>query len=260
MKKTMFSLFLLSASITTSLTFAATVATVNGVDIDDGIIKQNLSQIPAAILKGREADLTKQLLGKLVEQEIIKQEAVRLKVEEMDEYKKQLETIKMTLSSNILLKKVVNDLVTEEAIKKAFDENLDRFTTPGVKARHILVETKEYAEKLVKSLDKGASFEVLAKTDSKGPSAKNGGDLGWFGPTDMVKEFSDVAFMLAKGSYNKVPVKTKFGWHIILVEDKKEKMAPEFAAVKGKIQKQMQDKTVADYLAQLKSNAKVTYK
>lgn len=262
MKKTIFSLFLISASITTSLTYAATIATVNGVDIDDEVIKQNLTQIPANILalEGKKEEIEKAFINKLVEQEVIKQEAAKLKIHEMEEYKKQLSTIETSLASNMLLQKVVTDLVTEEAVKKAFNDNLANFTAPGVKARHILVKTEKEAEKLIKSIAKGAKFSVLAEKSSIGPSAKQGGDLGWFGQTDMVKEFADAAFALKKGAYTKKPVKTKFGWHIILVEDKKDKMTPEFNAVKAQIQKQMQDKTVADYLVQLKANAKITYK
>lgn len=260
MKKTVFSAFMVAASVTTSLSFAATVATVNGVAVDDAIIQRNLAQVPEKLLEGRKEELTKQLIEKLVEQEIINQEATKLKIKESAEYKEQIKLLGDTLVTNMLLQKVVSDLVTEETVKAAYESTKEAYTAPGVKARHILVKDENEAKKLIRRLDKGAKFAELAEKESIGPSAKNGGDLGWFKANDMVKEFSDAAFTLAKGAYTKTPIKTKFGWHVILVEDKKDKLAPDFDQVRGQIEKQLQEKVVADYLGQLKADAKVVYK
>jgi peptidyl-prolyl cis-trans isomerase C len=262
MKKTLFYTLLVSSSVLASSTLAATVATVNGVKIDDKIVKENLSQIPAELLEGRKEEIEKNLISKLVEQEIIKQEAERLKIREMEEYKKQLKLIQDSLATNLLIQKVVTDLVTDEAVKRAYDENKDRLTAPAVKARHILLETEKDAKAAIKQvakMKKFGDFAELAKKLSKGPSAPRGGDLGWFSPNDMVKEFSDAAFALKEGKFTTKPVKTQFGWHVILVEEKKDAVTPEFDAVKGQIRQQLQEKTVADYLAQLKENAEVKY-
>lgn len=89
-----------------------------------------------------------------------------------------------------------------------------------VHAKHILVETKEEAQEIIDELEDGASFDALAKKNSKCPSGSDGGNLGWFDKGTMVKEFEDAAFNLEKGQISE-PVKTQFGWHVIKVIDKK---------------------------------------
>jgi parvulin-like peptidyl-prolyl isomerase len=90
-----------------------------------------------------------------------------------------------------------------------------------VKASHILVKTDTEAGSLAFDIRRGAiTFEDAARQKSLCPSRKNGGDLGWFGRGQMVKEFEDVAFSTPKGEMSK-PIKTRFGWHIIRVDDVK---------------------------------------
>ena len=89
-----------------------------------------------------------------------------------------------------------------------------------IKASHILVKTEQEAKGLCEKIKSGESFEKLAKAHSKCPSGKNGGDLGFFGKGQMVKEFENAAFALSIGQVS-APVKTQFGWHIIKLTDKK---------------------------------------
>ena len=89
-----------------------------------------------------------------------------------------------------------------------------------IRASHILVKEKKEAEKLKYELDSGANFAVLAKKHSICPSSEKGGDLGFFGKGQMVKEFEDAAFALAPGKVSG-PVKTEFGYHLILVTAKR---------------------------------------
>ncbi len=105
-----------------------------------------------------------------------------------------------------------------------------------VKARHILVKTKEEADAIIKQLDGGANFEELANQHTTDPSGKTtGGDLGYFGPGQMVPEFDAAAQALAVGSYSKEPVQTQFGFHIIKVEDKRPVAPPAFEQVRDQI-------------------------
>jgi len=89
-----------------------------------------------------------------------------------------------------------------------------------VHAAHILVKIEEDARAIKADLDNGFNFEAIAKNKSQCPSGKKGGDLGWFGRGQMVKEFEKAAFSLKKGEISE-PVKTQFGWHIIKVIDTK---------------------------------------
>src|SRR5436305_12581323 len=125
-----------------------------------------------------------------------------------------------------------------------------------VHARHILVETEDQAKKVAEDLKKGADFAELAKKESKDPGASDGGDLGFFTKDQMVPEFSTVAFALEPGKISD-PVKSQFGWHIIKVEEKRARKAPDFEQVKPQIETYVTRKAQADYVAKLRQAAKV---
>ncbi|NMB26514.1 MAG: foldase [Tissierellia bacterium] len=135
------------------------------------------------------------------------------------------EDLKKNIETNLSIKKLLEPeiSITEEEQKKYFEENKETFNQPEeVKARHILVETEETALEIEKKLAAGEDFEKLAKEYSTDTgNSKNGGDLGFFGKGAMVPEFEEAAFSLEVGKISS-PVKTKFGYHIIKVEDKKE--------------------------------------
>ena len=136
----------------------------------------------------------------------------------------------------------VKDNIKEDELKKYYNEN----TVGDISAKHILIkvdttddgltddEAKEKAEKLIKQLDEGADFDTLAKENSDDTGSKeNGGDLGYFNKGDMVQEFEDAAYALKVNEYTKEPVKTTYGYHIILKTDEKEK--PKYKEIKDKI-------------------------
>src|SRR5208282_6237516 len=107
---------------------------------------------------------------------------------------------------------------TEDRLKARYQTLLkEKAPHAEVHARHILLATEAEAKSVIAELDKGADFAVLAKKYSTDPAAQSGGDLGFFGHDDMVKEFGDAAFALSPGQYSKTPVKTEFGWHVIKV-------------------------------------------
>ena len=140
------------------------------------------------------------------------------------------------LHSEVIEKDVAAN-VTDDEVRARYDKQISE-TPPvnEVKARHILVETEEEARELVRKLDEGGEFETLANENTKDPSGKtSGGDLGYFGPNQMVPEFEKAAFALEVGAYTKEPVQSQFGWHIIKVEDKRAQQPPAFDAVKDQI-------------------------
>jgi peptidyl-prolyl cis-trans isomerase C len=125
-----------------------------------------------------------------------------------------------------------------------------------VRARHILVESEDEAKQVVEELKKGGDFAELAKKKSKDPGASDGGDLGYFTKEQMVPEFSNVAFSLEAGKISD-PVKSQFGWHIIKVEDKRKKKAPDFDTVKPQIETYVTRKAQADLVSKLRETAKI---
>lgn len=136
-----------------------------------------------------------------------------------------------------LIEKDVGAKITDAEVRARYDKQMaDTPPVNEVKARHILVKTKEEAEAIIKQLDGGAKFEDLAAQHTMDPSGKtSGGDLGYFSPGQMVPEFEKAAFALNAGQYTKEPVQSQFGWHIILVEDKRAKQPPAFDTVKDEI-------------------------
>jgi peptidyl-prolyl cis-trans isomerase C len=146
---------------------------------------------------------------------------------------------------------------TDEAMKKVYEEASKQITgEQEVHARHILVETEDEAKAIKAELDKGADFAELAKKKSKDPGASDGGDLGFFTKDQMVPEFSAAAFALEPGKISD-PVKSQFGWHIIKVEEKRNRKAPDFEQVKSQIETYVTRKAQADYVGKLREAAKI---
>jgi peptidyl-prolyl cis-trans isomerase C len=163
-----------------------------------------------------------------------------------------------TLYGEFLRRKFAEN-VTEAAARKQFDEELAKFV-PGdeIHARHILVPTEEEAKAIIAELDKGGNFVEIAKAKSQDPgSGKNGGDLGFFAKGQMVKPFEDAAFALEPGKYTTTPVKSDFGWHIILVEEKQKQPPPTFESQAQRIQQQMMQATFNKEMEALRATAKI---
>ncbi|MGD8364717.1 MAG: peptidylprolyl isomerase [Desulfobacterales bacterium] len=183
--------------------------------------------------------------------------------------------LKKGLAIDELLKtKVVKDIqVTDEEAKKYYDEHTDQFKqAEQVKASHILIqvapdasdEKKTEAKKKItvvqEKLKKGEDFAVVAKESSEGPSKSRGGDLGFFQRGQMDKSFEEAAFALEPGKVSEV-VETRFGYHIIKVDEKKPEATLAFSDEKDKIEQFLkQQKTrekIENYLEGLRKNAKI---
>lgn len=127
-------------------------------------------------------------------------------------------------------------------------------------ARHILVDDQAKAESITKELKAGGDFAKLAEKNSKDPSGKNGGDLGWFSLETMVKPFSDAVAALQPGQLTDKPVQSQFGWHVIKLEESRTTAAPPFEEVKDRVKMLVQRKKLQTYLEDLRKNAKVEKK
>lgn len=197
------------------------------------------------------------VLSFLIDMKIVAKAAEDKKVENSDEFKKRLAFARNRLLMDSLLATEGKAATTDEAMKKVYDEAAKQISgEQEVHARHILVETEDEAKAIKAELDKGADFAELAKKKSKDPGASDGGDLGFFTKEQMVPEFSAVAFSLEPGKISD-PVKSQFGWHIIKVEEKRNRKAPDFNQVKGQIETYVTRKAQADYVAKLRETAKV---
>jgi peptidyl-prolyl cis-trans isomerase C len=158
-----------------------------------------------------------------------------------------------------VLDRYLKSKVSDEAIKARYQKFLKEMApVMEVRARHILVDSEDKANEIIKELDGGADFADLASKKSiDTKAAAKGGDLGYFTAEDMVPEFAEAAFALDKGQYTKKPVKTRFGWHIIKVEDKREKKAPTLEEARSQIESELTQELVGAYLADLRSKATI---
>jgi peptidyl-prolyl cis-trans isomerase C len=174
------------------------------------------------------------------------------------EFAKKLQFAKAKLLMETLLKEEAKVAVTEEALRKVYDQAVKEMgKEEEVHARHILLKTEDEAKAILADLKKGGDFEKLAKEKSTDPSAKtNGGDLGYFGKGQMVPEFAEAAFKLNKGELSE-PVKSQFGWHVIRSEDKRTKPAPDYDKVKPQLEQFVVRNAQATLIKKLRDEGKI---
>jgi peptidyl-prolyl cis-trans isomerase C len=188
---------------------------------------------------------------------LVAQAAEAKKIADTPAFKSKLAFARNRLLSESLLAQEAKSALTDEAMRKVYDEAVKQMgTEKEVRASHILVASEDEAKAILAELKKGADFAELAKKKSKDPGAAQGGDLGYFTKDQMVPEFAEVAFKLEPGKLSD-PVKSQFGWHIIKVEDKRDKPVPEFDKVKDQIETFVTRKAQAELVAKLREGAKI---
>ncbi len=167
-------------------------------------------------------ELRRQVVQRLVERKLIVRAALEAGLDREPEVRRRLAEIRDDVLQEIYLTERVNSEVTEEKLRAAFRQMTAKLAgKEEVHARHILVAEEAEATALIAELNGGADFSDLAKQHSTGPSGKDGGDLGYFGKDAMVPPFAEAAFALKPGEITTQPVRTRFGWHVIKVEDRR---------------------------------------
>src|SRR5438105_4729988 len=233
------------------------LAKVNGSEIRQSDVALAEEELGPSLAQMDPATKKDNVLSFLIDMKIVAKAAEDKKVENSEEFKKRLAFTRSRLLMDSLLANEGKAATTDDAMKKVYDEASKQIAgEQEVHTRHILVETEDQAKKIEDELKKGADFAELAKKESKDPGASDGGDLGFFTKDQMVPEFSTVAFTLEPGKISE-PVKTQFGWHIIKVEEKRTRKAPDFEQVKPQIETYVTRKAQADYVAKLRQAAKV---
>ncbi|WP_439407738.1 peptidylprolyl isomerase [Bradyrhizobium sp. DASA03076] len=233
------------------------LAKVNGAEIKKSDVTMAEEELGPSLAQMDPATKDENVLSFLIDMKIVAKAAEDKKVADSDEFKKRMAFARNRLLMDSLLAQEGKAATTDDAMKKVYEEASKQITgEQEVRARHILVETEDEAKAVKAELDKGADFADLAKKKSKDPGSADGGDLGFFTKEQMVPEFSAVAFTLEPGKISD-PVKSQFGWHIIKVEEKRNRKAPEFDQVKPQIEQYVTRKAQADYVAKLRTEAKV---
>ena len=222
---------------------------------------KNLPEFAQKLFEGPEGK--ERFLNELIKKELLYQEALKKGLDKDPEYQKKLEDFKkLTLIGQLLEKEIESKAKVTESDAKAYYEKhkAELASISQIKASHILVKTEAEAKKISEMLKKGANFAELAKKYSIDTgSAKNGGDLGYFSPGQMVPEFEQAAAKLKPGEISE-PVKTKFGYNIIKVTDKKMGKPVDFEKVKNAIMQRLSAEKQKEVFDSYVEGLKKTYK
>ena len=233
------------------------VAVVNG----QYIAKSTLAELEKDVAERSHGQTfpKEKLIEELIQRELLVQDAMQKQLDKSAEIIAQLDSLKKTLLTQAVVQNFIKaNPVTDAEIKAEYDSKVAGENGTEYKARHILVKTEAEAKKQIAELDKGADFAKLANKNSlDAKESQNGGDLGWFVAGQMVAPFSEAVVKLEKGKYTKTPVKTQFGYHVILREDSRAQTPPPLESVKEQIMPHLQRKKIQNMVETLRKQAKV---
>jgi peptidyl-prolyl cis-trans isomerase C len=234
------------------------VATVNGAPIKESDLTIAEQDIGGQLQSVPEASRRDYLIRFMADLKLGAQAAEEAKLQDAPDFAQRVEYFREKILLDDLMLKEGTKADTPEARKKLYDDTVTKLPPETeLHARHILVADEETAKQVAERAKKGEDFLALSKEFSKDPgSAADGGDLGWFTKDKMVKEFSDAAFKLEPGQISD-PVKSQFGWHIIKVEEKRTKPAPQFAEVQDQIGNYLTQRAQQAMLMSLREKAKI---
>jgi peptidyl-prolyl cis-trans isomerase C len=215
---------------------AETVMTISGKTMDSTVLD---AYMEGRIQKPIEQVTTEErarFLDELVDIYVLSNSGAATELASKPAVAAQLELQRMGILARAVIAELASDIVvTEDEIQASYEQQIKLAPAVQFKARHILVESQGEAVAIIEELIDGGDFIELAKEHSTGPSGPSGGDLGWFGPDQMVKAFSDAVAGLADGRYTTDPVQTQFGWHVILREETRAAEPPPLEGVRENI-------------------------
>jgi peptidyl-prolyl cis-trans isomerase C len=234
------------------------VARVDGVELHLSDVEAAQQTLPPQAQKLPLEQIYPMLVDRLVDGALITEAGRKEHLDQDPDVQTRLKRYEDRLIQEAYLNRAIKQAETDDSLKTRYQQLLkEKPAQEEVHARHILVASEEEAKSVIAQLDKGADFTALAKKYSTDPSAEEGGDLGYFGHDDMVKEFADAAFALPVGQYTKTPVKTEFGWHVIKVEDRRAGKQPTFEEAKDQLRQDLARDIIEAKLQELRGVAKI---
>ena len=233
-----------------------TLVTVNGNAITQGMVDAMLKQMPERMRK--QLEMTGQM-GQLQEQlvigELLYREALTRNLHQDPNIQTTIALATRAAMAQSVIETVVKERTTDEKVKTYYDDHKVQYARPQVNASHILVKDEGLINEIKTKLDGGEDFSALAKAHSMDPGSKeNGGSLGWFKKADMVGPFAEAAFAADKDTVTG-PVQTRFGWHIIKVDDKRDEIPLD--EVRDQIESALGQELAEAYIEEIKTGATI---
>ena len=234
-----------------------TVATVDGIAITYNDVSLVEDELMAVYGQLPEEQRFQTLVGFMVNRILASEAAKKAGLENDADVAKIKAFMERKALQDVYIAKMLMERVREEDVTAYYDKEIKNGPVEEeVRARHILLDNREAADAVVADLENGADFAALAKERSKGPSGPSGGDLGYFSKQSMVPAFSDAAFKLAAGETSP-PVQTQFGWHVIRVEDRRNRPPPLFDQVRDQIYQLLISEAQRDIYDEMRAKASV---
>ncbi len=239
------------------------LAKIDGVEITEKDLAFAQLEIGPELTSIPEAQRRYVLLEFLIENQLLSEAAKKQKIDAQPDFSKRVAYYTKRALRDVYFDKNIRQKVTEETAKKEYDKQVAEVKKiepkEEIRASHILVKTEKEAKDIVSEIKKGGDFAKIAKEKSTGPSKVNGGDLGFFTKGRMVPAFEKAAFALKKDEVS-APVKSKFGWHVIKLVDKRKQplpQIPEFNAVKDRILRGLLQQQAQKTVQELRKAAKI---
>ena len=234
------------------------VATVNGDEIRRDEVIAAIRSMPAQFQQMPLEILIPAIAEQLAAGRLMAARGYAENLQDSDAVKQRVAEAERNIIQEVWLQQEIDARMTDEVVETAYADFLAANPpVEEVSARHILVETEDAGKALIERLKDGEDFAALAREASTGPTGPNGGDLGYFTKERMVPEFAEAAFSMDAGEYSEAPVQTQFGWHVILVEDRRMTQAPTLEDVRGQLEGGLADQYVQEIIEELQAGAEI---
>lgn len=237
-----------------------TVATADGEPVTLSEVESTLQRMPQQFQQQPLELVTPMVVQQIAISRRIHAQALAEGYADDPEVAERVAEVEQGIIQDLWVERQLDELVTDDAVQAAYEAHLAQNPPQDeVSARHILLESEEDALAVIEELNGGADFATLAQEKSTGPSGPAGGQLGFFSAGQMVPEFADAAFAMEPGNHSEVPVQTQFGWHVILVEDRRTTEPPSFEELQPQLENQARQDALRDLITEIQGQAEIVF-